>query len=46
MRGSTTQQIPMVSTLTPEQLVPLDHPLRKIKVIVDRRPSTCSRGAC
>ena len=27
MRGSTTQQIPMLSTLTPEQLVPLDHPL-------------------
>jgi transposase len=36
MRGSTTQQIPMLSTLTPEQLVPPDHPLRKIKVIVDR----------
>ena len=36
MRGSTTQQIPMLSTLTPEQLVPLDHPLRRIKVIVDR----------
>jgi hypothetical protein len=25
MRGSTTQQIPMLSTLTPEQLVPPDH---------------------
>jgi transposase len=37
MRGSTTQQIPMLSTLTPEQLlVPLDHPLRRIKVIVDQ----------
>jgi transposase len=36
MRGSTTKQMPMLSTLTPEQLVPLDHPLRKIKVIVDR----------
>ena len=36
MRGSTTRQIPMLSTLTPEQLVPADHPLRRIKVIVDR----------
>ena len=36
MRGSTTQQISMLSTLTPEQLGPLDHPLRRIKVIVDR----------
>jgi transposase len=36
MRGSTTQQIPMLSVLTPEQLVPEDHPLRRIKVIVDR----------
>jgi hypothetical protein len=36
MRGSTTRQVPMLSTLTPEQLVPLDHPLCRIKVIVDR----------
>jgi len=36
MRGSTTRQIPMLSTLTPRQLVPLDHPVRRIKVIVDR----------
>jgi hypothetical protein len=36
MRGSTTRQIPMLSTLTPERLVPADHPLRRIKVIVDR----------
>lgn len=36
MRGSTIQQVPMLSVLTPEQLVPEDHPLRRIKVIVDR----------
>ena len=36
MRGSTTQQVPMVSVLTPEELGPEDHPLRRIKVIVDR----------
>lgn len=36
MRGSINQQVPMLSVLTPEQLVPLDHPLRRIKVIVDR----------
>ena len=36
MRGSSSQQVPMLSTLTPEELVPTDHPLRRIKVIVDR----------
>jgi transposase len=36
MRGSTSQQVPMLSILTPEELVPTDHPLRRIKVIVDR----------
>ena len=36
MRGSTIQQVPMLSTLTPDDLVPADHPLRRIKVIVDR----------
>jgi hypothetical protein len=33
MRGSTSRQVPMLSILTPEQLVPEDHPLRRIKVI-------------
>jgi hypothetical protein len=36
MRGSTTRQVPMLSKLTPEQLVPLDDPLRRTKVIVER----------
>jgi transposase len=36
MRGSTQKQVLMLSTLTPEQLVPADHPIRRIKVIVER----------
>ncbi len=34
MRGDTTRQVMMTAT-TPEQLVPVDHPIRKIKPIVD-----------
>jgi transposase len=36
MRGSNQRQVLMLSTLTPEQLVPADHPIRRIKVIVER----------
>ena len=36
MRGDQTQQVTMLSALTPDQLVPTDHPIRRIKVIVDR----------
>jgi hypothetical protein len=36
MRGSTQRQVLMLSTLTPERLVPADHPIRRIKVIVER----------
>lgn len=35
MRGSTLQQGEMLSTLTPDQLVPGDHPIRRIRTIVD-----------
>lgn len=35
MRGKTENQIEMLSSLTPDQLVPQDHPIRKIKPIVD-----------
>jgi transposase len=35
MRGNTLEQVTMLSTLTPEQLVPKDHPIRRIKVIVE-----------
>lgn len=34
MRGDTTRQVMMTAT-TPEQLVPTDHPIRRIKPIVD-----------
>jgi transposase len=34
MRGDTTRQV-MMTTTTPEQMVPVDHPIRKIKPIVD-----------
>ncbi len=36
MRGNTFEQVPMLSTLTPDQLVPKDHPIRLIKVIVEK----------
>src|SRR3989304_5181196 len=35
MRGDTTRQVMMTAT-TPDQLVPMDHPIRKIKPIVER----------
>jgi transposase len=35
MRGDTTRQVMMTAT-TPEQLVPVDHPIRKIKPIVEQ----------
>src|SRR5450759_2305653 len=36
MRGNTFEQVAMLSTLTPAELVPRDHPIRRIKVIVER----------
>ena len=36
MRGNTLEQVEILSTLTPDELVPSDHPIRRIKVIVDR----------
>ncbi len=35
MRGSKIEQGEMLSTLTPDNLVPADHPIRRIRVIVD-----------
>ena len=35
MRGKVEKQITMLSSLTPDQLVPQDHPIRYIKPIVD-----------
>ena len=36
MRGETDQQALMLTTLTPEDFVRRDHPIRRIKVTVDR----------
>jgi len=36
MRGDATQQAVMLSAVTPDQLVPPDHPIRRIKPIVER----------
>jgi transposase/IS5 family transposase len=36
MRGKVENQIDMLSSLTPDQLVPQDHPIRQIKPIVDQ----------
>jgi transposase len=42
MRGKQEKQITMLSALTPEQLVPQGHPIRRIKPIVDRALSELS----
>ena len=36
MRGKAEQQVMMLSALTPDQLVPQDHPIRQVKPIVDQ----------
>lgn len=35
MRGSKVQQVTMLGLLSPEQLIPLTHPIRRIKPIVE-----------
>lgn len=35
MRGSTTRQARMLSTLTTDSLIPMDHPIRRIKPVVE-----------
>src|SRR5829696_7864017 len=35
MRGSTDPQLAMLTTLSTEDLVPVDHPIRRIRVVVD-----------
>lgn len=42
MRGKQDIQVTMLCALTPEQLVPEDHPIRQIKPIVDRALSGLS----
>ncbi len=35
MRGSSERQVTMLSTLASESLIPLDHPIRRIKPVVE-----------
>ena len=35
MRGDISQQATMLTTMTPDQFVPGDHPIREMKRIVD-----------
>lgn len=42
MRGDDTQQLAMLTPVTPDTLVPEDHPIRAIRVIVDRALATLS----
>jgi hypothetical protein len=35
MRGSTDPQLSMLTSLSTEDLIPVDHPIRKIRVVVD-----------
>ena len=35
MRGDHEQQAPMWSYISPEQRIPLDHPLRPLRTLVD-----------
>src|SRR5262245_15474238 len=35
MRGSTDPQLAMLTTVSTEELIPVDHPIRRIRVVVD-----------
>jgi transposase len=35
MRGTTTRQVTMLSTVTSDSLIPMDHPIRRIKPVVE-----------
>ena len=35
MRGSQERQLAMLTTLSPEDLIPADHPIRRIRAVVD-----------
>jgi hypothetical protein len=35
MRGSSDPQLAMLTTVSTEELIPPDHPIRKIRVVVD-----------
>jgi len=42
MRGDATDQLMMLTPITPDTLVPQDHPIRAIRVIVDRALASLS----
>jgi transposase len=35
VRGMTERQLAMLTTLSPESLIPVDHPIRRIRKVVD-----------
>ena len=35
MRGSTVRQLSMLSAVTPDELVPAEHPIRRVRPMVD-----------
>ena len=35
MRGTPDPQLAMLTTLSTEELIPVDHPIRRIRVVVD-----------
>jgi hypothetical protein len=44
MRGNTSEQVEILLTLTPNHLIPADHPIRRIKAIVDLTPAKAGCG--
>ena len=35
MRGSAVRQLSMLSAVTPDELVPLAHPIRRVRPMID-----------
>ena len=40
MRGKATRQVEMLTAVTPDALVPQQHPIRRIKPMVDKALET------